>query len=122
MEINVAEYRDSDEGDNTLRKIAGTCELLGITLKREVIESEIIYHWLQEVRTGDRDNALRTVSIHLQAEDRSGSVQSRWLSGARPIKYTGPALNANGTDMAAEELVLAYESLRLVLNSGNYSD
>jgi hypothetical protein len=34
------------------------------------------------------------------------------LMNARPIKYTGPTLNAKGgTDVAMEELVLACESL-----------
>ena len=35
------------------------------------------------------------------------------LLRARPIKHTSGPLNAKGTDVAMEELVLAYERLEL---------
>ena len=33
------------------------------------------------------------------------------LKGARPIKYTGPALSGKATDVAVAELVLACEDI-----------
>ena len=44
---------------------------------------------------------------------RSSGCSDRKLTNARPTKYTGPALTGKGTDVAIEELVLAYERLDL---------
>ena len=60
------------------------------------------------------DTILGNVTIQLMAEDRSGPVMTWALKNARPIKYTGPTLNAKGgTDVAMEELTIAYERLEM---------
>jgi phage tail-like protein len=107
LEITVAEYRNGNELVNTPRKITGTFKVPDVTLKRGVIGDETLYEWLNEVRDGSQD-ALRTVTITLLAEDRT-PAQTWELLNARPIKYTGPALTGKGTDVAVEELVLASE-------------
>lgn len=112
MEVNVAEYRVGNEKDNAPRKITGTYKIPDITLKRGVIGSLDLYEWLNEVRIGAQD-ALRTVTIKLQNEDHTSIVQEWKLTNARPIKYTGPSLNAKGTDVAIEELVLGCERMDL---------
>jgi phage tail-like protein len=112
MEITVAEYRNGNEKDNAPRKITGTYKVPDVTLKRGVIGSLDLYEWLDQIRTGAQD-ALRTVTIQLQNEDHSGIVQEWKLTNTRPIKYTGPSLNAKGTDVAIEELVLASERIDL---------
>jgi phage tail-like protein len=112
MEINIAEYRNGNEKDNAPRKITGTYKVPDVTLKRGVIGSLDLYEWLDQIRTGAQD-ALRTVTIQLQNEDHSGIVQEWKLTNTRPIKYTGPSLNAKGTDVAIEELVLASERIDL---------
>jgi phage tail-like protein len=112
MEITVAEYRAGNEKENAPRKITGTYKVPDVTLKRGVIGSLDLYEWLDQVRAGSQDS-LRTVTIQLQNEDHSAVVQEWKLGNARPIKYTGPALNAKGTDVAIEELVLACERIDL---------
>jgi phage tail-like protein len=112
MEITVAEYRAGNEKDNAPRKITGTYKVPDVTLKRGVIGSLDLYDWLDQVRAGAQ-NALRTVTVQLQNEDHSSVVQEWKLANARPIKYTGPSLNAKGTDVAIEELVLACERIDL---------
>jgi phage tail-like protein len=107
LEITVAEYRNGNELVNTPRKITGTFKVPDVTLKRGVIGDDTLYEWLNEVRDGSQD-ALRTVTITLLAEDRT-PAQTWELLNARPIKYTGPALTGKGTDVAVEELVLASE-------------
>jgi hypothetical protein len=49
----------------------------------------------------------------LQNEDHSAVVQEWTLKRARIIKHTSGPLNAKGTDVAMEELVLAYERLEM---------
>lgn len=113
MEITVAEYRTGNLSDNTFIKVTGTYKVPDVTLKRGVIgDLETLYNWINEVRNGSQ-TALRTVTIELQSEDHTQTVQSWKLTNARPTKYTGPSLSGKGTDVAIEELVLASERIDL---------
>ena len=83
-----------------------------VTLKRGIIGSLNLYKWLDQIRNGDQA-ALRTVVISLQNEDHTAIVTTWKLLRARIIKHTSGPLNAKGTDVAMEELTLAYERLEL---------
>jgi phage tail-like protein len=83
-----------------------------VTMKRGVIGSLNLYRWLNQIRNGDQA-ALRTVQIHLQNEDHTQIVQTWRLLRARIIKHTSGPMNGKGTDVAMEELVLAYERLEM---------
>lgn len=113
IEITIAEYRNGNERLNAPRKINGMFKVPDVTLKRGVIGSLDLYEWLQAVRNGAQEASLRTVTISLQNEDHSSVVQTWKLTGARPMKYTGPSLNAKGTDVAVEELVLTCEQIEM---------
>lgn len=111
MEVTVSEYRAGNFKDNAVMKITGIYKVPDVTLKRGVIgDLSTFYAWINEVRNGSQ-TSLRTVTIQLQSEDHTAVVQEWKLSRARPIKYTGPGLNAKGTDVAVEELVLACERI-----------
>ncbi len=112
MEVTVAEYRNGNEKENSVRKITGLNKSTDVTLKRGVIGSLNLYKWLDQIRNGDQ-SAHRTVVIQLQNEDHSAVVQEWTLKRARIIKHTSGPLNAKGTDVAMEELVLAYERLEM---------
>jgi len=112
MEVTVAEYRNGNERENSVRKITGLNKTTDVTLKRGVIGSLKLYQWLNQIRNGDQ-NALRNVTVHLQNEDHSAVVQTWKLMRARIIKHTSGPMNAKGTDVAMEELVLAYERLEM---------
>ncbi len=112
MEVTVAEYRNGNEKENSVRKITGLNKSSDVTLKRGVIGSLNLYKWLDEIRNGNQ-NAYKTVMIHLQNEDHSAIVQSWKLLRARIIKHTSGPMNAKGTDVAMEELVLSYERLEM---------
>src|SRR5690348_17482423 len=112
MEVTVAEYRNGNEKENSVRKITGLNKSTDVTMKRGVIGSLNLYQWLDQIRNGDQ-NALRTVVIHLQNEDHTATVQTWKLLRARIIKHTSGPMNAKGTDVAMEELVVAYERLEM---------
>jgi phage tail-like protein len=112
MEVTVAEYRNGNERENSVRKITGLNKAQDVTLKRGVIGSLNLYAWLNEIRNGNQDS-LRTVTIQLQNEDHTAIAQEWRLLRARIIKYNCGPLNAKGTDVALEELVLAYERLEM---------
>lgn len=112
MEVTVAEYRNGNEKENAVRKITGLNKSTDVTMKRGVIGSLNLYQWLDQIRNGDQ-TAFRTVLVHLQNEDHSATVQTWKLLRARIIKHTSGPMNAKGTDVAMEELVLAYERLEM---------
>ena len=112
MEVTVSEYRNGNEKENAVRKITGMNKATDVTMKRGVIGSLNLYRWLNHIRNGDQA-ALRTVQIHLQNEDHTQIVQTWRLLRARIIKHTSGPMNGKGTDVAMEELVLAYERLEM---------
>jgi phage tail-like protein len=112
MEVTVAEYRRGNDKENSVRKITGLNKATDVTLKRGVIGSLNLYNWLNDIRNGNQ-NAERTVIIQLQTEDHSDVVQTWKLLRARIIKHVSGPLNAKGTDVAMEELTLAYERLEM---------
>ncbi|MBL9127232.1 MAG: phage tail protein [Verrucomicrobiales bacterium] len=112
MEVTVAEYRNGNEVENSVRKITGLNKSTDVTLKRGVIGSLNLYSWLNDIRSGKQD-AYRTVTIHLQNEDHTAVVQTWKLLRARIIKHVSGPMNAKGTDVAMEELTLSYERLEM---------
>ena len=113
MEVTVAEYRNGNEKENSVRKITGLNKSTDVTMKRGVIGSLSLYQWLNQIRNGDQKDALRTITVQLQNEDHSAVVQTWKLLRARIIKHTSGPMNAKGTDVAMEELVIAYERLEM---------
>ncbi len=112
MEVTVAEYRNGNEKENSVRKITGLNKATDVTMKRGVIGSLTLYNWLNQIRNGDQ-NALRTITISLQNEDHTSVVQTWKLLRARIIKHVSGPMNAKGTDVAMEELTISYERLEM---------
>jgi len=112
MEVTVAEYRTGNMKENSVQKITGINKATDVTLKRGVIGSLDLYQWLDQIRNGDQ-TAFRTVTVSLQNEDHTQVVQTWKLLRARIIKHVSGPMNAKGTDVAMEELTLAYERLQM---------
>jgi phage tail-like protein len=92
-------------------KITGINKSTDVTLKRGVISAPDLNAWLDEIRK--HPNARRDIVVTLQSEDPSKPAQTWKLRRARIIKHTSGPLNAKGTDVAMEELVLSYERIDL---------
>ena len=112
MEVTVSEYRNGNSKENSVRKITGLNKATDVTLKRGVIGSLNLYQWLNDIRNGNQ-NAERTITISLQNEDHTAVVQTWKLLRARIIKHTSGPFNARASEVAIEEIVLAYERLEL---------
>ncbi len=110
MSVDVIEYRNGNEKENSVRKLTGLARYPDVTLKRGVIGSLDLYQWLDQIRNGD-ENAYRTVTVQLQNEDHTQVVQTWKLLRARIIKHVSGPFNAKCSDVAVEELTLAYERL-----------
>jgi phage tail-like protein len=112
MSVEVIEYRNGNEKANDVRKLTGLARYSDVTLKRGIIGALDLYEWLNDIRNGD-EGALRTVTIQLRNEDHTQTVMTWKLRRARIIKHVSGPLNAKGTDVAMEELTLAYERLEI---------
>ena len=110
--VDVIEYRNGNEKENSPRKLTGLTRVSDVTLKRGIIGSLALYRWIDDIRNGN-PAALRTVVIQLQNEDHTEIVMTWKLLRARIIKHTSGPFNAKGTDVAMEEITLAYERLEL---------
>jgi len=110
--VDVVEYRNGNDKENSPRKLTGLGRVSDVTLRRGVIGSLNLYQWLDQIRNGD-PTAMRTVVIRLMNEDHTAAVMTWKLLRARIIKHTSGPLNAKGTDVAMEELTLGYERLEL---------
>src|SRR5450432_2481284 len=109
-EITVAEYRAGTDPENHVRKIQGVHKVGDVTLKRGIIDSALVWQWIDSARV-DGPSAKKTVVIALLSENRT-PVQKWTLRGTFPLKWTGPTLaGKGGGDVAMEEIVLSCEAL-----------
>jgi len=92
-----------------VEKITGINKSTDVILKRGVVSASDLQNWLDQIRKGDW-KAGRTVTI-VQQDEEHKIVQTWKLLRARIIKHVSGPLNAKGTDVAMEELVIAYERL-----------
>ena len=101
------EYREGNEGP-TVRKLPGLNTYANITLRRGVTTDDTLWRWRQAAMEGRVER--RTGSIVLI--DERGDEVRRWnFVEAWPTVFTAPGLNAQGNDVAVEELQLAVEGL-----------
>jgi phage tail-like protein len=112
MSVDVIEYRNGNERANSVRKLTGLTRVSDVTLRRGIIGSLDLYEWLDQIRQGDQA-AIRTVRVQLQNEDHTNVAQSWILHRARPVKHVSGPFNAQCSDVAIEELTLAYEWLEI---------
>lgn len=110
-ELTVAEYRNGNERENHVRKIAGVHKVGDVTLKRGIVNSKTLFQWIKDSRVLGPAAQKKSVTIRL-LDEAQAPVQSWVLSQVLPMKYTGPTLaGKGGGDVAMEEIVLAAEGL-----------
>jgi phage tail-like protein len=108
-EVKYAEYRNGNDLENHVRKVANTNTTDDVTLKRGIIGDLRLFEWLKDTREGTFDP--RTVLVTLLDEARNPVCQ--WtLRHAQPKKWVGPTLAAKGGgEVAMEELQLVSERI-----------
>ena len=92
-------------------KLTGINKASDVIMKRGVVSSSTLQDWLDDIRKKHK-RARRKVRVTLK-DERNRAVQAWTLLGARIVKYSGPTLNAQGNDVAIEELVLSYERIEM---------
>jgi phage tail-like protein len=114
IEVTVAEYRNGNDKQNYTRKMNGLAKVGDITLKRGLIGKTDFFEWIKQTIDGVQTVRIN-VKIELLDEAHTSTPVMTWiLTNARPMKYSGPSLNAkSGTDVAIEELVLSCERMEI---------
>jgi phage tail-like protein len=128
LETKVFEYREGGRNSHMLKFPEGGSVGV-IALKRGVTSgpgSDLLYRWQRDVMAGqfdavenpnrrpadtnqDIDNKVAVILL-----DEVGFPVKRWqLFRPFPIKWTGPELKANGSDVAIEALEIACEGIEL---------
>jgi phage tail-like protein len=110
--IDVLEYRNGNDLANAPHKISGLSSPQDVSFRRGVIGFATLYEWFDQARSGSQ-SAQRNVGVTLLSEDRSSQVTTWKLVAARPVRYRGGPLHGRSSDLAIEELVLAYERLEV---------
>ncbi len=110
--VDVIEYRNGNEKENTVRKLTGLDHCGNLILKRGVIGSLNLYHWYNDVRNGNQQS-LRTVTVQLQNEDHTAIVQTWKLLRARVVGLKWGPLHAKSKEVAIEYAELACERLEM---------
>ena len=110
--LDVVEYRNGNEKENSVRKLTSLDHCGNAVLKRGVIGSLKLYQWYDDIRNGNQ-NALRNVTIQLQSEDHTAIVQTWKLLRARLVRLKWGTLNAKGKDVMVEYVELACERLEM---------
>jgi len=108
MDQTVAKYDRAGEKPVNIQKLTRINKSTDVTLKRGVISARAFEDWLEQSRGG----AVRTITITLQGEHHE-TVQTWKLLRARIIKQVSGPFNAKATDVAIEELTIAYERLEM---------
>ncbi len=110
VELNYSEYRNGNDPENTVRKVANTFKNDDVTLKRGLIGSTKLYEWFK--RVGEGNYEPQNVRIMLLDEARE-EVATFTLRNAQPKKWVGPTLAAKGGgEVAMEELHLVHEGIK----------
>ncbi|HEX8475988.1 MAG TPA: phage tail protein [Pyrinomonadaceae bacterium] len=115
IETKVFEYQEGGNNATTL-KFPETSTYGNVTLKRGVTSSNDLIDWLLDVVNGTFDMSLRAAEKNLAVvlKDERDEPVKRWnLVRAFPIKWTGPDLKANASEVAIETLEITHEGIQV---------
>jgi phage tail-like protein len=86
-----------------------------LTLKRGITDDPAFWNWISQSLTA---NDLRRRNINILVFNQAGETIQAWrLVGVVPVGWKTPALKADSSTIALEELVLSYEGLTVVHRS-----
>lgn len=114
INIDVIEYRSGSSPVQSVTKMPGLIKYSNITLKRGIVKGDTdFFKWINTIQQSTVER--RDVVISLLNESHE-PVMTWKARNAFPVKYSGPDLNAESSDVAIETLELAHEGLSLISN------
>jgi phage tail-like protein len=107
MEIVTKDYREG--GQNAyVHRLPTHFKHTNVVLKRGVTHEAALLQWFWEARTQAKPLEV-TVSV---VAPTGRPVRTFVLTGAWPVKWTGPSLNATSTNVATETLEIAHNGIK----------
>lgn len=98
------------------RIILGQTEFTDVTLKRGLTDDLVFWNWVSQILTQSKKERR---NVNILTFNQAGETMQCWtLIGAVPVGWKAPALQANSSTVAIEELTLAYEGLKITKSGG----
>ena len=104
--VEVITYREGNATTNAVRKFPGRVTYGNVILKRGLSRSQDLFDWWSLSEKGIPER--RAVTIHILDAEKS-PVKTWKIKNAWPVRISGVHLNAQGNDIAIEELELTHE-------------
>jgi phage tail-like protein len=113
LEVAVVEYRNGASPEFHTQKMPGQTKYSNVILKRGVARGDNeFFQWINTIRLNTVER--RDIIISLLNENHEPVMNWR-LRNAFPVRYSGPVLVANSSDIAIEELEIAHEDLEVIV-------
>lgn len=111
MEREIIEHEEGGVNDY-VHKLSGRTSYSNITLSQGITFTSSLWKWYQD---GIYDGKVRRIPLSIIQYSAYMSVPARWynLTGAFPVSWTGPELDAGSSEMAIESLEVAFEKIEL---------
>jgi phage tail-like protein len=109
VETDIFEYV---EGGNNgfVHKLPGQTRVGNLTLKRGMVANNELFNWYMKVAAGTIERRNLSVIIY----SYSNEELRRWnFFNVYPVRWVGPALSADQTNAAVEEMELAHAGMQL---------
>ena len=109
LNTDMIEYRVGDDPTFIKQRVPGLKKFEDITLKKAMFKNDsALLDWFLDVQK----NYSRRKDIVISLLDEQGNPLFTWtVVKCFPTKYSGPDLNAEESQLAMEELVLAHEGI-----------
>ncbi len=111
IQVDTVEYRDGSNPEFHALKMPGQFHYSNVVLKRGIVRSDNdFFKWLSTINL----NSVERRDVIVQLLDQSHQPVVVWkIRNAFPVRYSGPILQANASDVAMEELELAHDGLEV---------
>ena len=111
-ETEVMDYSEGGENSHQ-HKFATRMKQSNITLKRGIVSLDL-WKWHSESHTRQKYHSL---SIIVQDPNKGNALMTFQVQRAFPLKWVGPTLNAQQSQLAVETIELAHHGLTLKMTS-----
>ncbi len=109
VELQTEDYNEGGVND-FVHKLPKGAIYRNIILKRGMMDSDVLWKWLQGAVNGKIKDANKSGAIILW--DSEGNPKWRWeFKDAYPVKWSGPQLRATGNEVAVETLELVHNGI-----------
>jgi phage tail-like protein len=115
--VNIKREAHFEGGVNDQQRIIlGQAEFTDVTLKRGLTDDFVFWDWVSQTLTKSKKERR---NVNVLTFNQAGETMQCWtLIGAIPVGWKAPALQADSSTVAIEELTLAYEGLKVTKSGG----